>query len=91
MALTMGYLVYKCEECSKFLLSDGGSFLAHKKMQHHKSGYGESKVVAIIKSREKKYEFRDTPQRQREKWIKDNGMVMHKKVKGSEKEVYVIG
>ena len=90
MTLTMGYLVYRCEECSKFLLSDGGSFLAHKKMQHHKSSYGKSKVVAIIESREKKYEFRNTPQEQREKWIKDNGILKHKKLKESDIEVYVI-
>ncbi len=89
--LTMGYLVYKCEECGRFLLSDGGSFLAHKKMQHQKSSYGKSKVVAIIESREKKYEFRDIPHDQREKWVKDNGTVKHKKVKGLDTEVYVIG
>lgn len=90
MVLRMGYLVYRCEECGKFLLSDGGSFLAHKKMQHHRSGYGESKVVAIIEGREKKYELRDTPQEQREKWIKDNGIAKQKTVKRSNMEVYVI-
>ena len=88
--LSMGYLVYRCEECGKFLLSDGGSFLAHKKMQHNKPGYGKSKVVAIIESREKKYDFRDTPQEQREKWIKDNRMLRREKVKGSDTEVYII-
>lgn len=86
----MGYSVYRCEECGKFLLSDGGSFLAHKKVQHNKNGYGESKVVAIIESRERKYEFRDTSQKQREDWIKKNGRVENRKVKGSTIKVYTI-
>jgi hypothetical protein len=90
VVFTMGYLVYRCEECVRFLLSDGGSFLAHKKMKHRMPGYGESRVVAIIESREKKYEFRDTPQEHREKWIKDNGMLKHVKLKGLDTEVYVI-
>lgn len=88
--MTMGYLVYRCEECGKLLLSDGGSFLAHKKMQHNKQGYGKSKIVVVIEGRAKKYEFRDTPQQQREKWIKDNGMLKHMRVKGSDAQVYVI-
>lgn len=86
----MGYLVYMCEECGKLLLSEGGSFLAHRKMQHNKQGYGESKVVAVIESREKKYEFRDVPKEQREEWIKNNGTLRRRRVKGSDTEVYVI-
>ena len=86
----MGYLVYRCEECGKFLLSDGGSFLAHRKAQHNKQGYGISKVVAVIESREKKYEFRDVPKEKREEWIKNNGTLSHMRVKGSDAKVYVI-
>jgi hypothetical protein len=86
----MGYLVYRCEECGKFLLSDGGSFLAHRKVHHNKQGYGKSKVVAVIERRDKKYEFRDIPKEQREEWIKNNGTLKRRRVKGTDTEVYVI-
>jgi hypothetical protein len=42
----------------------------HKKIAYRSGGYGESKVVATIESRSKKYEFRDVPQEEREIWIK---------------------
>jgi len=70
----MGYSVYRCDECGALLLADGGAFLAHKKRKHGSSGYGGSKVVAVILSREKKYEFRDVPQEERWKWVKTNGV-----------------
>jgi hypothetical protein len=57
----MGYSVYKCDECGKLILADGGAFLAHKKSKQNSPGYGKSKVVAIIPYKEKKYEFRDIP------------------------------
>ena len=83
----MGYLVYKCDECGKLILSDGGAFLAHKKSKHNSSGYGKSKVVAIILDKEKKYEFRDIPQEKREEWIKTNGVP---KLLKENNHVYVI-
>ena len=57
----MGYSVYKCDECGKLILADGGAFLSHKKSKQNSPGYGKSKVVAIIPYKEKKYEFRDIP------------------------------
>lgn len=71
----MGYSVYKCDECGKLILADGGAFLAHKKTKHNSRGYGNSKVVAIITNRKRKYEFRDVPQEEREQWIKTNGVL----------------
>jgi hypothetical protein len=83
----MGYKVYKCDECGFLILSDGGAFLAHKKTKHNLSGYGKSKVVAIIENREKKYEFRDVPQEKREEWIKTNGKLKPHK---EQEQVYMI-
>lgn len=88
--MIVGYLVYRCDECGKLLLADGGAFLAHKKKQHNSQGYGESKVVAVIETREKKYEFRDTKQNQREEWLKKNGIIKHVRVRKSDVQVYVI-
>lgn len=70
----MGYLVYKCDECGAVILADGGAFLAHKKKRHNSRGYGRSKIVAIIRGRERKYEFRDVAPEERERWIEANGV-----------------
>lgn len=86
----MGYLVYKCDECCKLLLSDGEAFLAHKKTKHDIRGYGESKVIAVIEDGEKKYEFRDTPQEKRLEWIKTNGAMRPRRIKKVVQKVYVI-
>ncbi len=83
----MVYRIYKCDECDALILSDGGAFLAHKKTKHNSRGYGRSKVVAVITSRERKYEFRDVPQEKREEWIKANGKLKRHK---EQEYVYVI-
>lgn len=87
---TMGFVVYRCDECGKLILADGGAFLAHKKMQHDSRGYGKSMAVAVIESRERKYEFRDVPQEKRERWIKANGKLGRVTVRGSDVEAYVV-
>jgi hypothetical protein len=87
----MGFVVYRCEICGKFILADGGAFLAHRKMQHSSRGYGESELVAVIGSRERKYEFRDVPQEQREQWIKTNGTLKTVSIRGSGVKVHVVG
>jgi len=84
----MGYKVYKCDECDVLLLADGGAFLAHKKTKHNSRGYGRSKVVAVIRDRKRKYEFRDVPQEKREEWIKANGKREPQKEHGY---IFVIG
>jgi len=71
----MGYWVFKCDECGAIILADGGAFLAHRKTKHNRRGYGGSKAVAIIANREKKYRFRDVPQKKRDEWIKTNGVL----------------
>jgi len=83
----MGYTVYECYECGALILSDGGAFLAHKKTRHNSRGYGKSNVLAVIQSREKKYEFRDIPQEKRMEWIKANGVLAPSRDK---KQVYMI-
>lgn len=86
----MGFVVYRCDECGKLILADGGAFLAHKKVQHGSRGYGKSQAVAVIESRERKYEFRDVPQEQRERWIKTSGTLERVKVRGSDAKAYVV-
>lgn len=89
----MGYLVYKCDECGFLILADGGSFLAHKKTKHNSQGYGKSKLMAVIGSRERKYEFRDVPQEKREEWIKANGTLRPQasnSEKGKSDHIYVV-
>jgi len=71
----VGYWVFKCDECGAILLADGGAFLAHRKTKHNRRGYGRSKAVAIIAGRDKKYQFRDVPQKKRDEWIKANGVL----------------
>ncbi|MFB0569607.1 MAG: hypothetical protein ACETV0_08365 [Nitrososphaeria archaeon] len=71
----MEYWVFKCDECGAIMLADGGAFLAHRKTKHNRRGYGRSKAVAIIAGREKKYQFRDVPQKKRDEWIKANGVL----------------
>lgn len=86
----MGFVVYRCDECSKLILADGGAFLAHKKVQHGSRGYGKSEAVAVIEGREKKYEFRDVPQDERERWIRTNGTLKRVSVRGSDAKAYVV-
>lgn len=86
----MGFVVYRCDECGKLILADGGAFLAHKKMRHGSRGYGKSKPLAVIESREKKYEFRDVPQHERERWIKANGKLRRVTVRGFDVKAYVV-
>jgi hypothetical protein len=86
----MGFVVYRCDECGKLILADGGAFLAHKKMQHGSRGYGKSEPVAVIEGRERKYEFRDVPQDEREQWIKANGKLRRVTVRGSDVKARVV-
>jgi hypothetical protein len=86
----MGFVVYRCDECGKLILADGGAFLAHKKMQHGSRGYGKSEPMAVIESRERKYEFRDVPQDKRERWIKANGTQREVTVRGADVKAYVL-